>query len=393
MSELPSHSQIYLPLLDCLQDGARRPLDVYSKIAVAMGIPEAVARQVQTLSNGRKLNPFERRVRWARQDLVRSGHISKERHGLWELTDRGEDHLCNAKPGVVLTVFETEAGQALWATAETASAVIRQDEIQSIITSPPYPIIKGRQYGTFETKELIDLIVSLCGQWKSLLKGDGSLVLNLGDCFVKGEPTLNLYQERILLRLHDELGYKMAQRFVWYNPSKPPSTRWTTQDKVRVVNRTEQIYWLSLGGNPKANPEMLRRPYSQSFASQLARGVVRNKPRPSGHGTCKNGFARDNGGALPDNLLNLAHSAGQDSYNKDCRERGLDVHPARMPYKLTEFFIKLTTDEGDTVYDPMAGSLMVPQACENLNRRWIANERSLNYLCGASLRGAFRSDG
>lgn len=388
-SDLPTNSQLYLPLLQALQSGPVRPLDIYSKMAVVLGIPEAVANRVQTLANGRRFRPFERLVRWARQDLVQTGHISKARYGLWELTEKGNEHLAFAKPGLVITIFETENGQALWAEAESASAIIQHERIQSIITSPPYPIKKGREYGTYQTEQWLDWIVSLCEQWKPLLKPDGSLILNLGECFVPNAPVISLYQERMLLRLHQELGFNLAQRFTWYNPCKPPSTNWTTVRKIRVVNRTEQVYWLTPGQNPKARPTALKHPYSTYHLNELKRGISRNKKRPSGHGTSTNGFARNNGGALPDNLLKFAHTAGGDHYINDCKRHGLKVHPARMPAQLAEFLIKLTTDENDLVADFFGGSGTTGAACEKLNRRWLVVEKSLNYLCGASLRDEF----
>ncbi len=51
-----------------------------------------------------------------------------------------------------------------------------------------------------------------------------------------------------------------------------------------------------------------------------------------------------------------------------------------MPPQLAEFFIQLTTDVGDLVLDPFAGSNTTGQAAESLNRSWFAVEPSEEYL-------------
>jgi site-specific DNA-methyltransferase (cytosine-N4-specific) len=53
---------------------------------------------------------------------------------------------------------------------------------------------------------------------------------------------------------------------------------------------------------------------------------------------------------------------------------------------LPEFFIKLLTDEGDTVIDPFAGSNTTGVVAEGLNRQWIAMEQKPEYLDASKVR-------
>ncbi len=55
-------------------------------------------------------------------------------------------------------------------------------------------------------------------------------------------------------------------------------------------------------------------------------------------------------------LLKFGNNAANDTYTKLCKDAGLNVHPARFPAALPEFFLKLLTDAGDLVVDPFAGS-------------------------------------
>lgn len=90
-------------------------------------------------------------------------------------------------------------------------------------------------------------------------------------------------------------------------------------------------------------------------------------------------------------MLKFGNNAANDDYAKRTKELGLEMHPARFPAALPEFFIKLLTEEGDTVIDPFAGSNTTGVVAENLHRRWIAMERVAEYLEASKVR--FKSAG
>jgi hypothetical protein len=60
----------------------------------------------------------------------------------------------------------------------------------------------------------------------------------------------------------------------------------------------------------------------------------------------------------------------------------------QFPAALPEFFIKLLTEEGDTVVDPFAGSNTTGIVAEGLKRRWIAMGRVPEYLEASEVRVA-----
>ena len=109
------------------------------------------------------------------------------------------------------------------------------------------------------------------------------------------------------------------------------------------------------------------------------------KLRPSGH-DISDKFSRDNGGAIPPNLLELANTDSNSAYQKKCRTAGLKVHPARFPAGFADFFIKFLTDEGDLVFDLFAGSNTTGLVAETLGRRWLASELTEEYLAGSVFR-------
>ena len=54
-------------------------------------------------------------------------------------------------------------------------------------------------------------------------------------------------------------------------------------------------------------------------------------------------------------------------------------------------FIRMLTDEGDTVLDPFGGSCVTGEASEKLNRKWICVELEKEYIEGAKLRFPIQS--
>ena len=112
---------------------------------------------------------------------------------------------------------------------------------------------------------------------------------------------------------------------------------------------------------------------AQSFASGSA------NLRPSGH-DISDRFSTDNGAAIPPNLLAIANTESNNPYLRYCRDKGLKPHPARFPLELPEFFIRMLTDEGDSVLDPFAGSCATGEICERLKRKWTCVELRTDYL-------------
>lgn len=60
------------------------------------------------------------------------------------------------------------------------------------------------------------------------------------------------------------------------------------------------------------------------------------------------------------------------------------IHPTQKPVELLEKLIKIFTDEGDVVIDPVAGSGSTLIACENLNRKGYGFEIKMNFFKDAT---------
>jgi site-specific DNA-methyltransferase (cytosine-N4-specific) len=216
-----------------------------------------------------------------------------------------------------------------------------------------------------------------------VLRADGSFVLDLGGGWNPGSGTRSLYPYHLILRLC-EIFY-LAQDFYWFNPSKLPSpAEWVTIRRTRVKDAVTTLWWLSKTTEPQADNRRVLKPYSKSMKRLLKDGYDQAM-RPSQHEIGPH-FRKDNGGAIPPNLLSIPNTRSNDEYIKRCRQVNLPVHPARFVPQVPDFFIRFLTEPGQTVLDPFAGSNVTGHVAEQLARRWIAVELNADYVAGSRLR-------
>lgn len=389
---LPSQGQLMLPLLRCLDaaGGRARPQDLYDGVAVEAAVSGDVRGASAVFGDGRSHNLFERQVRHAQQLAKLRGLIDASDRGQWCLTDKASGMLENARPGVVLTIFDTPSGVALWGHIEDAAAFIEPGTVNTIFTSPPYPILKAKEYGGIDTASWISWMLDLVDLWRPLLVPGGSLFMNLGaEIYRRGVPFQSTYLERFVPAVEDRCGFQLAQRWWWDNPAKLGSIEWVSVRRRRLRQTIEPIYWwvnAERGVQDAADNRAVLQPYAaETLAKYVGQAGERSK-RPSGIDLGRSSFTKDNGGAIPSTVLRMANSASNSAYRRACRAAGVKPHPATFPDQLPEMAILMTTEPGDMVLDPFFGSGTTGAAAERLGRKWIGIDRSRRYLHSAAFR-------
>ncbi len=254
--------------------------------------------------------------------------------------------------------------------------------VDLIVTSPPFGLVRKKDYGNVESHEYIEWFKPFGKEFKRVLKPSGSLVIDIGGAWLPGLPTRSLYHFELAVMLCRELGLYLAQEFFWWNPSKLPTpAEWVTVRRIRVKDAVDVVWWFSVTPWPKASNRRVLAPYSDAMRGLLKNGY-RAKLRPSGHDISEK-FSRDNGAAIPPNLIAIPNTESNSYYLRYCEKHGIKPHPARFPAALPEFFVRMLTDEGDVVLDPFAGSCVTGEVCERLRRRWTCVEMRQEYLEGA----------
>jgi site-specific DNA-methyltransferase (cytosine-N4-specific) len=303
------------------------------------------------------------------------------------IADNLAAHVSYLLPDAV-PAYTTKLGAAYLADSLELLPQLPDSSISLVITSPPFALQREKEYGNLSQDYYVGWLEQFARVVREKLRDDGSFVLDLGGAYQKGVPIRSLYNFRVLINLCDEVGFHLAEDFYWYNSSKLPSPiEWVNKRKLRAKDSVNTIWWLSKTEHPKADVTKVLAEYSERMKKLLRdpEGFYTPKKRPSGHDIGR-GFAKDNGGAIPSNLLQIPNTESNGTYLTACKALGVKQHPARFPAKLPEFFIRLLTDPGDVVLDIFAGSNTTGQVAENEGRRWLAFEERMEYLAPSIFR-------
>jgi DNA modification methylase len=261
---------------------------------------------------------------------------------------------------------------------------IPDDSINLILTSPPFPLLRKKKYGNKDQAYYLDWLFSFFEDFFRILKPNGSLVIDLGGTWIKGQPTKSIYPFEVVIRACKEFNFHLAQDFYWWNTAKLPSpAQWVNIERIRVKDAVNCIWWLSKTPHPKANNRNVLNEYSSSMKKLLKKGYNKGT-RPSEH-IISDVFDTDNKGSIPPNIIACSNTR-VDPYIKYCKKYNYPIHPARFPNEIPNFFIPFLTDKNDLIFDPFAGSCLTGFIAESLQRKWICSEINEDYLKGAKGR-------
>jgi DNA modification methylase len=285
-------------------------------------------------------------------------------------------------------VYATTLGKQLTGDSRQLLALLPDNSIDLIMTSPPFALLRQKTYGNELQADYVAWLSGFGQAAHRVLKPSGSFVLDLGGAYERGKPVRSLYNFRVLLDFCDNLGYSLAEEFFWFNPAKLPSPiEWVNKRKIRAKDAVNTVWWFAKTENPKADVTKVLAPYSERMKTLLKNpsAFYTPKERPSGHDIAE-AFGKDNGGAIPSNLLQIPNTESNSHYLRYCKMLERDSHPARFPADLPKFFIQFLTDPGDVVLDIFSGSNTTGFVAEQLQRKWLSMELDRDYAALSAVR-------
>lgn len=206
-----------------------------------------------------------------------------------------------------------------------------------------------------------------------VLSPAGSAMVNVGVVLRDGEEH---DCTDAILRNCREQGWKVLHRIVW---SKPNGQVPSAPGYLTMAH--EFVFWLS----PTTKPW---RAFEQPEGSQAscevrtphaASSAARMTSMYSGDGTHHKQSSRHRlhpDGARPTTVFECAVGGTPNP----------DAHPARMPVKLAQHLVAMTTPPGGLVLDPFAGNATTGVAANRLGRRFLGIEIDADYAAGARRR-------
>jgi len=247
-------------------------------------------------------------------------------------------------------------------------------KVDLIMTSPPFGLNSKKSYGNELASEYCEWFRPFAEGFSKALSDSGSLVIDICGTWRKDAPVRSLYHFELLQMLRKEYGFYLCQEHYWWNPSKLPSpAAWVNKERSRVKDSINCIWWLSKTPNPKASNKKVLGPYSDDMKKLIGKTDLPKTIRPSGHDISQK-FSKDNGGSIPPNLLAIANTDSNSFYINYCKKNNLEIHPARFPAGIPDYFIRFLTEKNDLVIDPFGGSSMTGYVAEKLNRKWVSIE-------------------
>ena len=296
-----------------------------------------------------------------------------------------------AETGFVSPAYSTDAGTMYlgkiesFLSSEYAQSI--RGKVNLIFTSPPFPLNRKKKYGNLIGDEYVEWLESLAPKFRDLLADDGSLVVELGNSWVHGTPTMSTLAVEALLGIKKAGNYHLCQQFICNNPARLPSpAQWVTIERIRVKDSFTHVWWYSPSPRPKASNRRVLEEYSDSMKKLLERGHYNSGKRGSEHDIGETSFLVDNGGAIPGSVFNFSNTSSSDGYRQFLRGRDLKPHPAPMQAKLVDWFTRFLTDDNDLVLDPFGGSNTTGSVAESLGRRWVSVEPREDYIAGSKGR-------
>jgi site-specific DNA-methyltransferase (cytosine-N4-specific) len=262
-----------------------------------------------------------------------------------------------------------------------------QGKVQLIFTSPPFPLVVPKKYGNKIGEDYLNWMAELSPKLTKLLKPNGSMVIEIGNAWDKGSPTMSTLPLKTLMAVADSADLRICQQMVWHNTAKLPGpATWVNIKRERITDSFTHIWWYSPSEHPKASNTRVLQPYKDGMVKLLKNKKYNSGTRASGHNISETGFLTKNKGAIPSSAILMANTSVDSNYSAWCKKKGIDLHPARMPIGLADFFIKFLTTPGDLVLDPFGGSCTTGKSAETLKRNWVCTEQNPEYLLGAKGR-------
>ena len=227
--------------------------------------------------------------------------------------------------------------------------------VDLIITSPPYADQRKNTYGGIKPEKYVSWFLPITAELLRVLKNDGTFILNIKEKVQNGERST--YVLELILEMKRQ-GWLWTEEFIWHKkncyPGKWPNRfrdaweRLLQFNKAKKFNMYQEAVMVPMGDWAKNRLKNLSEVDRIRDNSKVGSGFGKN---------ISNWLERDM--AYPTNVLHLATECG----NKN--------HSAAFPESLPEWFIKLFTQEYDTVLDPFMGSGTTVFVANRMNRHAI----------------------
>lgn len=224
------------------------------------------------------------------------------------------------------------------------------------VTSPPYDNLRTYNGYSFDFE-------NIAKELYRVTKDGGIVVWVVNDATIKGSETGSSFKQALYFK--DECGFNLHDTMIWRKPNAPPQTK----VGMRYTNQHEYMFVLSKGKPNSFNP--IQQPCLTAGNPKTGAGTQRTFDGLKKHSDVRN-KTRKNSVVKETKPLGSVW---------DCSILTKNIgHPAAFPEQLVQDHIISWSNEGDTVFDPFAGSGTTAKMALLNNRKFIGCEISDEYM-------------
>lgn len=282
-------------------------------------------------------------------------------------------------------------------------ADIESQSVQCVVTSPPYWGLRdyksANQFGTERNaRHYIHRLVEVFHEIRSrVLKSDGTLWLNIGDCF--SNKQLNGIPWTLAFALQDD-GWRLRSDIIWSKPNPMPEsvtdrpTR--AHEYIFLLSKSPKYYYDSVAVRNPPSDALLKEVYegyngkatkdfsgagaqeASATKKRIIEGARKRLDKQRGHSRHHAGF-NDRWDAMT-KAEQMALGSNRRSVWTISPSQFKGAHFATFPPALVELCIKAGCPEGETVLDPFVGSGTTCMVAKKLGRNSIGIDLNKDYI-------------
>jgi DNA modification methylase len=301
---------------------------------------------------------------------------------------------------------------------------VPDETIDLCITSPPYFSMRMYSQDTREigqeqqVHEYMDKLLIIFIECVRTVKDSGSIIWNMGDKYF--DRSLQLLPFKFAWRACEEAGVDLINMITWKKLNPTPR-----QCKRKMVNSTEPFFHFVKSNDYKYYPERLSGPkksprsdnhIGERYFEQIEKSQLSIDEKQCAKRDLSNAIAEIKSGKIHGIRMKIRgiHSlpfGGQEGGRiRQINEKGYSIiklkgnsmlkdviecpvecvrggkHPAIYPQFIVEKFIHLTTEEGDTIFDPFSGSGTTACAAVSTKRNYLGFELNPDFVKQSHLR-------
>ena len=367
-------------------EGSVTNRELYDQVQQRLGLSDQeVAATAPVGSDGAAHNTYHRQVRWVIQSLKHGDLVKQVRRGEWEMLGSKKRALKAIKTGRSVLAYSTDLGICIWTRDQAIFNDFITEDIHLVLSSPPYPIKRGRLYGKVAITDYIDFICKALEPIIPRMALGANIALNMSnDIFEPGLPARSTYLERLVIALEDRFGLSLMDRHIWESNKPPGPTRYASILRNHVNVGYEPVYVFC--NSPKhtfADNRRVLRPHTERQIRLMEGGGTKRRTESHDGAHCQRvgSYSNVTEGSIPRNVLRIGNKCVESRAVKAyAEELGLPSHGAKMPLALADFFVRFLTRPDQLVVDPFAGSGTTGQAAQRAGRRFIMCEMALEYI-------------